>query len=409
MEEQRRNQGVRDPIYLTCIAVSSGNETILLFDGDLLSISDWGAEKICQAVCPVTGIPANKVFCGATHTHSAPSFSVEMPTQIPFYELVVGAAVKAAQQALADRAPARLNSVTKNVKNMNFIRHYLMEDGTYAGSNFGNNDQGYVNHAAESDPRMMLVQFAREGKKDILLLNWQAHNDGVSFVGRYLISSSYTGEVRKTIEEKTGVHFAFFMGAAGNQNPGSCIEREKHGMDHFTYGRKLAEYAIAAMRELKPVLGTDIVTMRRIFDAPVNHSMDHMVEQAKSVVAVWEAEGKKAGDALGKTYGFGSVYQANAVIEKSQMSAVFSIALNAFRIGELAFVTCPNDTFSNVGIHVRLHGPFENTCIITGNHRYLPCMAAYEYDSYEAVTTYHTKGSAEAVANILVEMLEAIQ
>ena len=79
-EETRRSQGVRDPIYLTCIAVAEAGETILIFDADLLSINDWLAGLIQQAVCPATGIPADKVFCGATHTHSAPANYIEEST-----------------------------------------------------------------------------------------------------------------------------------------------------------------------------------------------------------------------------------------------------------------------------------------------------------------------------------------
>jgi hypothetical protein len=97
---------------------------------------------------------------------------------------------------------------------MNFIRHHRMADGTYAGSNFGSWDSGIVDHATDTDPRMVLVKFAREGKQDIVLMNWQAHNDNVRGVGYYFLSSSYTGRVRAKFEAETGMHFAFFMGAS---------------------------------------------------------------------------------------------------------------------------------------------------------------------------------------------------
>ena len=61
-----------------------------------------------------------------------------------------------------------------------------------------------------------------------------------------------------------------------------------------------------------------------------------------------------------------------------------------------------------MGIHVRLHGPFENTFIITGNCRYLPCRAAYEYRSYESDTGLFAKGTAEKVADTFVDMLDEI-
>ena len=77
--------------------------------------------------------------------------------------------------------------------------------------------------------------------------------------------------------------------------------------------------------------------------------------------------------------------------------------------GEMGFITAPNELFSTIGLHVRLHGPFENTFIITGNKWYVPCMAAYEYGAYEAVCSFYAKGTAEKMADTFVELLEKIR
>lgn len=241
--------------------------------------------------------------------------------------------MQAAQEALADRAPARLQTATKRLKNMNFVRHYLMEDGTYWGSNFGNRNQQFLNHAAESDPRLLLVQFAREEKKDIVLMNWQAHNDQARAAGFYMLSSSYTGRVRAKFEAETGMHFAFFQGASGNQNPGSFIEKEHHGLVFIPYGEKLAEYAIEALQEMKPVEGTQIVTTRRVFEAPADHSLDSKREEGEEVLRIWEKEGIEAARALAKTYGFTSFHAIGSIVRKCNQGATVSIVLNAFRIG----------------------------------------------------------------------------
>ena len=408
-DESRFSEGVKDSIYLTCIAVTSGDDTILMYDADLLSINDRLAEKLQQVVCPATGIPAEHIFCGATHSHSGPAIYTDRETDTRFLGEFLDAAVKIAREALDDRAPAQMLTGTKVIKGMNFVRHYLTEEGGYTGSNFGNHKIPFVAHAAESDPRLLIIKFARESKKDIVLMNWQAHNDNCKQVGYNLISSSYVGHVRSAFEAETGMLFAFFQGASGNQNPSSRIPAENHGLDYIAYGEKMAQYAIETMQDLKPVAGTQIVTKRLVFEAPVDHSWDHMLEQANEVFKVWKTEGKPAGDALGKTYGFTSSYQSRDIRTRAAMGPTTEVTLNAFRIGDMGFVTSPNEVFSTVGIHVRLHGPFENTFIITGNSRYLPCMAAYEYRSYESDTGLFAKGAAEKVADTLVEMLEAVR
>ncbi len=408
-DETRRNEGVRDRVYLTCIAIRQESKTILLFDADLLSINNWLANEIQQAVCPVTGIPAEYIFCGATHSHSAPLQYGDQEDAVRFRSELLEAAVKTAQEAIADLAPATMNTTTKVIKGMNFIRHYLTEDGSYAGSNFGHEKLTYIDHAGESDPRMLLIQFARENKPDIVMMNWQAHNDTAYPSGYLMLSAGYTGHTRAKFEAETGMHFAFFQGASGNQNPGSRIKGESHGLNYILYGEKLAELAVEAMQNMKPVSGSGIETKRVVFQAPVNHSWDHMLKEAEEVFRVWKTEGKPAGDALGKTYGFTSSYQARNIIRRAAMPATAEMILDAFRIGDMGFITSPNEVFSNVGIHVRLHSPFENTFIITGNSVYLPCMAAYEYRSYEADTTFYAKGTAEKVGALLVEMLEDVR
>ena len=408
-DEIRRSEGIRDAIYLTCIAIRQGEDTLLLYDGDLLSINDYLADEIRKVVCPVTGVPADRIFCGATHSHSGPSCYIDQEDTVRFRGELLEASVKIAREALADLAPATMSTATRVIKGMNFVRHYLMEDGTYTGSNFGNPKIKFIDHALESDPRLMLIEFAREEKPNIVLMNWQAHNDNVRQVGYYLISSSYTGHVRAYFEEKTGMLFAFFQGASGNQSPSSRIPEENHGLNYIEYGQKMAQHAIETMQYLKPVTGEGIVTKRLVFDAPVDHSWDPMLAQANEVFHVWKTVGKEAGDALGKTYGFTSSYQSRDIRNRAAMGPTIPVQLNAFRIGDIGFVTSPNEVFSTVGIHVRLHGPFENTFIITGNARYLPCMAAYEYRSYEADTGYYAKGTAEKMAATLVEMLEEIR
>ena len=47
------------------------------------------------------------------------------------------AAAAGAKEALADREAAEILTTTEHIRGMNFIRHYLMEDGSYCGSNFG--------------------------------------------------------------------------------------------------------------------------------------------------------------------------------------------------------------------------------------------------------------------------------
>lgn len=408
-DERRFSQGVVDNIYLTCLAVTDGEDTVLLYTADLLSLADFLPGQIRPLVSAATGIPGDRMFFTATHSHSGPNLYSDFEPTVRFRQELLDAAVSCAQAALADRAPATMLSTVQDVEGMNFIRHYEMADGTYSGSNFGNWNQPIVGHASESDPRMVLVKFARESRKDIVLMNWQAHNDNVREVGYNYISSSYTGRLRAKFELETGMHFAFFMGASGNQNAVTRIPEEDHGLDYIAYGQRMADYAIAALDKLTPVTGSGIATKQDTFVYDVDHSWDHMLDKANEIYDHWKATDLQEGNKLARSCGFSSVYQSRAIRTRVNMPATGTLELNAFRIGDLGFVTSTNEVFSTVGFHVRENSPFATTVVLTGNHQYLPCAESYDYRSYEADTSMFAKGTAEKVAARLVELLNEVK
>jgi len=407
-DEIRRSEGIRDNIYITCIAVTSGDETILMYTADLLSFNADAANELRTAVFDAVGVEGDHIFVGATHSHSGPVLYGELPKAPEFRQNVYEAAVEAAKAALDDRAVSKLLTTTKRIPGMNFIRHYLIADGTYSGSNFGDASPGRVGHAGMSDPRMVLLKFERINKPDIVIMNWQAHNDNVREVGYYYISSSYTGHIRAKFEKETGMHFAYFTGASGNQNRDSLIDAEKHGLNYIDYGIRMAEYAAAALPDLKPVEGTKIKTLRVNYEARVDHSWDHMLPQANEVFELWKSVGKKEGDALGKKYGFTSSYQSRDIRRRAAMGETIPLELNAFCIGEIGFITGTYEMFSDTGIYVRAYAPFDTVFICTGNATYVPSATSYDYRSYEADTTLYEKGTCEKLSREYVRMLESL-
>ena len=409
--ETRRSEGFIDYIYVTCIAVTEGEETILIYTLDNCAAPESIAEKMRTSVTEATGIAGEKIFVGATHSHSCPSLSTSDNEGAKYMDLLMAATATAAEKALADRAPATISAGVTEIELMNFVRHYEMSDGTYAGSNFGSfSNATTVAHAAETDPRMVLVKFDRaDDKQDVLLVNWQAHPDHGTENGRNNISADFPGALREKVMKETNMLVAYFTGASGNQNPDSRITSETHNLSMKEYGEKLAEHAVKALENLQPVEGTGISTTRVMYDAPVDHSWDHLLGAANEVYDLWKSAGKTAGDALGKTYDFTSSYQARAIKTRAAMGLTRQIELNAFRIHGLGFTTGTYEMFSTAGLYVRENSPYDITFIMTGNSGYIPNEMSYDYRSYEADTGYFAKGTSEALAQKYVEMLESVQ
>ena len=408
--ETRFSEGFQDHIYITCIAVSEGEETILLFTVDNLAMSNSKAEDLRKLVTGATGIVGEKVFVGATHDHSAPALGSGTAGKKYYQEMLLWG-LQAAEEALADRAPATALATTTHVPGMNFIRHYLMNDGTYAGSNFGSYSTGIKDYARETDDRMILVKFDREGdKKDVLMVNWAAHPDYGGGLSETIISADFPGALRDKLGKDSDTLVAYFTAASGDQNPKSKIVADNHGLESYKeYGEKLAEFAYNALADLKPVEGTTIKTNRVMFDVEVDHSLDHMAVQARTVYDHWKSTTKAAGDSLAKELGLKGVYQARGILSRVKMDKTITLELNTFRIGDLGFFTGTYEMFSTTGKYARDNSPFANTFIITGCSSYIPCKEAYDYDSYEAVSAYYARGTAEKLAEQYVKMLNDIQ
>ena len=71
--ETRTAQGFIDYIYTICVAVTSGDETILIYTIDNCAAPRDVADPIREVVNTATGIAPEKIFIGATHGHNCPS------------------------------------------------------------------------------------------------------------------------------------------------------------------------------------------------------------------------------------------------------------------------------------------------------------------------------------------------
>lgn len=408
--ETRASTGFLDYIYVTCIAVNSGEETILLYTIDTCGLGRNDKDPIRAVVSRTTGVPEDKIFIGATHGHNCPALTGYANAD-QFTSDLHKLCAQAGTEALADMAPATFHRAKADHEGMNFVRHYVLDDGTYlANSDARGLEDRLIGHPMETDPEMILLKFDREGdKKDILTVHWQAHPDSASTIGYTLISPGFIGPLRNKLEKDTGMLVAYFTGASGNQNIDSRIPAEKHDLEWDAYGEKLAELAVGMMDSFVPVEGTQIKTANQIVNADVDHSWDHMLNEANEIYTLWKSTDKETGDEAGKKYGFSSVYQARAIRSRANMGKIISMDVRAFSIGDVGFTTGTYEMFSTNSMFVKENSPFETTVIITGNSSYVPAQVGYTYRNYEVDTGFYAEGTGELLADAYVAMLKELK
>lgn len=418
--DSRMSDGFLDKLYATCIAVTDGDgSTVLLLTVDSVCAYTAQVETVRQAVTEATGVPADRILYHGTHSHSAPDLGyTHIPSILRYKEEFLAGVAKAAGEAMADRAAATIQAGTAYTENMNFVRHYTTEEGV-AGDNFGNMLAKLTGHVSQADNRLAAVRFCREGKKDVVLVNYQAHPKMVSTSqtqnshNRLFLSADYVGTTRSYVEQQADVLFAFFLGAAGNLNNYSQIAQENRTLDYKVYGQLLGDYVLDALSGATPVAGDAVRITGRVMEIPVDHSEDHLIEAAKKVAAAWNG-GATAADALaaGAEPAIISPYHATSIINRySDPETHKKLELMAFSVGEVGFVAAPYEMFDSNGCYIREQSPFPLTCVFScsnGAYAYVADENAFSYYSYEAYNRRFPRGTAESLAETMVKMLDAI-
>lgn len=417
----RMSQGFVDYLYVTCIALTDANgETVLLYTADQICITDGGIALVREKVCQELGIPEDKVIVATTHNHSAPELGTKYDNL--FKDAYYEAFKTSAQQALEDRSPATMKAGSTKTEGMNFVRHYIMNDDTVAGDNFGDTSSGYKGHVTEADEQVQMIRFVRADKKDVLLVNWQAHsllastwNTPEGQATRNMLSADYPGAARSYVEQQdSDVLFAYFLGASGNLNPYSMIKTENKQVEFRKYGQMLGEVIVGYQDQLTEVATGDIKTKQTIYEATIDHTEDHLKSVAEEVLAVYDqtnsqSEAMKAGEQAG-VMGF---RHARSIIERSKMTeTVRKMELNALTIGSVGLVTAPYEMFCTNGKQIKEGSPCDITFVLTctnGHHAYIADELAFTYGSYEVHNRHLIRGTAEDLANTMVSMLKELK
>ena len=424
-ELARFHTRVTEPICVTCVAVSdAADTTILMMTVDFCTIAGDLAVELRETVCEATGMPEDRVFIAATHTHSAPAMAqTQLPCMQKYRQQANEKFALASKNALADRKPASMFTGSIEVERMNFVKHYKAYDPktkevSYLGDLFGNpKGKVLLDHATQVDKTMHLVKFAREGGKDVVVANWRAHPHFSGGTKRYDLSADYIGCFRDSLELAEDCHVAYFQGACGNINSFSRFPGECPYTNQRSFGAALAGRASEALTKyMSAVEVGPIRTKQVIHYGEPNHKFNHVLEKAQQIWKTWkETYDVPLCTEMGLPYGIRSPYHASAVIGNAARTKEKDgqIILNAVAIGNaFGFVTMPFEVFDSLSVRIEDNSPFFTTMMLgyCYHHRgYLPSRAGFKYTSYETDVTRFEEGTGEQLADICVEMLEELK
>ena len=415
---------VLDPLEACALAVSDGKKTAVLITLDTLGLYDDIADPWRAAIAEKAGIAVEDVYIHATHTHQGPNTrtNCENPLNKSYVAYLSHKVEDVARLAIADLAPAKMGFGTREAKNVAFIRRYRMKDGT-AKTNPGVDNPDIVAPIGETDERVHLLRFDREGKDTLLLINFANHPDVVGGTG---ISGDWPAMTRRCTEKAIdNVKCILFNGAQGDVNHVNVHPTKGDFNDMFHdfdgcsrgYGharhiaRVVTGAVLSAFDKVEYVDVDSIRTKNVTVDIPSNKATAEELVLAHKYNDLHEA----GRDDL---IPFEAMMLTTVVAEAGRMVRLenapdnFPMPLSALAIGPVALFGIPGEPFTGVGRGLKEAEGWRMvipTCNTNNAKGYFPMKDSYEEGGYEARSSNFKAGAAERIVEEGLKILASLK
>ncbi len=418
MNSSDKAKRVEHPLYASIVAISDGDEVAMMIHLDLKRVSDGIRSTTVKIIEEETGVPADHIMMTATHTHTAPELNYvgDDPIVTKWYMNVYQTRIRqAARAAYADLAPAEMYGGHADTTGFAFARRYICADGSFDGIHMAYpTGSKRVRHETDADPDLQALHFKRSGgKKDIVMVNWQAHVAHAASDFPAAVTSDFVHYLRQGVEKELGAHFAYYNGACGNLNLSTSFSALRAAeVNSFSgsiwekVGKALVgkvKDAIAA--EQKMEMGEIKVSLTDV-DAKVRKDDPARIAQAKEYTSA-SAANKPA---IQEKYKFQSKYEASSIVTRSNIKAeTEKLPLQVIIFGDFAIAGASYEMFDVSGMEVKSASPYKMTfmCGCTnGSNGYIPSRACYQNGGYETHCCRYEIGTAEQCVAKLLEMLK---
>lgn len=411
------SEAVEAPVKVTCTALGDGEKTVLIFSNDLRGATTWFVNQVKTRVGETTGIPASQIFVCATHNHSSPdiSFYKEEVMADWLERIAFPAILAAAKNAIDDLSPCTLKMGKTDVPKVAYTRRYFREDGAFHGIHvIKTSDAPLARHETEADPELRVLRFVREGKKDVVLVNFQVHA-ATGLTASNNLNADFITALRDEVEEKENVLVMYLQGGCGNSNTFSKLDPDAPNKDYLLAGHRLAEGVLSIIGDLEPAETGEIRLGTGTCEGVVNHARTHMAPLAKQIYEQIEKEGitsEQEKRELFQANGFNSRYEASAILRRSKMDKTQSVSLSTLAFGDASFTFTGGEFFDVLFSRLRAASPYKMTMTVgyaNGGLSYMPDAFGFANGGYEPLQCNFIPGTSETFCLELLRQLNDLK
>jgi hypothetical protein len=422
-----RSTGVNDPLKAKALVFLQGDERFALLIADLTGMPRETAHRIREAASRATGIPADHIRVGATHTHGAPLFydhrrglwhglavareGRDAAEPIDYEAQLIGRGALAIAEAAKAARPVRLRGGVARQEGLAFNRRFWMKDGSVR-FNPGKRNQDIVRPAGPVDPELHLLFLddAATGRPAAALSVFAMHV--ATFGDSNRLGADFPGHIERILRDRYGEAFVsvFGEGTAGDINHVDVnSDRPQTGRDEpGRIGSVLARTILEAEPTLKEAAAPRLAVASRTIRVPLRPAPPEDVARAKD-----RLERHARGEL---DLSFLEVTEAHRIVDvadaRKRHGDTLPMDVTAVRLDDAtALVILPHEVFVELGLAIKAASPYRNTMVITmcdGVDFYVPTRKAYAEGSYEVVNSRVEPGAGESLVEAAVALLRSL-
>lgn len=421
-------RNVHDELHARCVVLDDGTTrlAITIVDNCLIPREVFDSAK--RMVKEKTGLPMEQMMMAATHTHSAPTVSPAFQNRPdPDYrEWLIVRLADTVRRALNNLEPARIAWGVGEEGSQVFNRRWFMKPETELRSPLGRTDTVRMNPpaghstlvkpAGPTDPEVPVVSVqSADGRPLALLANYTLHYVGGTRGSE--ISADYFGMFADRIQEMIDADRLDppFVGMLSNGASGDINnidfrtrrERKQPYEQMRLVADTVAAEAFRVHRELE-YSTPKLRSAQKEIRLGVRKPSAAELEEAKALIAGLRAKGRTDLKSREEIY-------AQETIELADYPDEVGIIVQVFRIGDLAIVALPTETFVEIGLEIKERSPFKPTFVIelaNGYNGYLPTVKHHElggYETWRAKSSYLEVQAAPKIVKAAIGLLESLK
>ncbi|RAP73567.1 hypothetical protein [Paenibacillus montanisoli] len=428
--------GVHYDLWATVLCLAEGEELVCIADLDLCYLTMPQADRLRERIASALGIDRSRVRISTSHTHAGPfihsNWYKDHDATLDYIDGLFETVVRCAAEAAQHRVPVRV-AAGYGECGIGKRRIQKLDNGRII--------TGY-DPAGATDPTVGTVKIeAEDGTLLASLLHFACHPTTLGPDNK-LQSPDYPGVARRVVEQLSGGHCLFLLGAAGDIGPGPEGFRSDYAAvdrmgtilgceaaksllqletvtPNWQFDRVVESGASLGLWTNKPGVSSDngrMVVALRTVELPlkplmptVDAEQQFLAHQSRMQELI-ELSGSEdeIRDATYKVKRSHKIWQ-QSLHYYGQTSA--SIEAHFVAVSGIVLAGVPVEPFSFTGKQIREASPF--ACTLFGGYTngwlgYLPTADQYAVGGYEIETSPFAEGAAEHFANEIIAILHEL-